>query len=61
VVDLIENPGLVVIYSVVLDCIVNHFLFQSVDDFNLVELNHHSALSSTRDVAHSVGLDSNLD
>lgn len=55
--NLIENPGLVVIDGVVLDCFVNQLFLQSVDHFNLVKINHDTTLSSTGDVRYSVSLD----
>jgi len=55
--NLIENPGLVVIDGVVLDCLVNQLFPQSVNHFNLVKLNHDAAFSSAGDVLDSVSLD----
>lgn len=60
VVDLIEYPGLVVIHCVVFHCLISVFLSEPVDNFNLVEPNEDSSLSSTGDVVNLISLDSHL-
>lgn len=60
VMNLVENPGLVIVDSVVLNSLVDKFLSQSVDYFNLVELDHDTALGSTRHVVDSVSLNGHL-
>jgi hypothetical protein len=59
-VDLVENPSLIVVDSVVLNCLVGVFLSESVDYLNLVESNHYSSLGSTRNVVNLICLYSDL-
>ena len=60
VVDLVEDPSLVVVHSVVLHGLVRVFLSESVDDFNLVEFNHNSTLGSTGYVVNFICLNCHL-
>ena len=43
VLDLLDYPGLVVGYGIVLDGFVRQFLFQPIDDFDLLECDYDSA------------------
>jgi len=60
VVNLIEDPSLVIVNSIVLNCLVGEILSESVDDFNLVEFDHNSTLGSTGDVVNFICLNGYL-
>jgi hypothetical protein len=60
VMDLIKDPGLVVVDGVVLDCLIGVFFPESVDYFNLVESNEDSSLGTARHIVNLIGLYSHL-
>jgi len=47
-VNFVKDPCLIVVDGIVLYGLINCFFSQSVDNFNLVELNHDSTFGSTR-------------
>ena len=60
VVNLVEYPGLVVVHRVVPDRLVHHGGAKPVDNFHLVEVNHHAARSAARNATDGVSLHRDL-
>ena len=58
--DLVEDPSLIVVDGVVLYCLVGVFLSEPVDDLNLVESNQDSSLGSARYIVNLISLDGDL-
>ena len=58
--NLVEDPSLVVVHSVVLDGLMDKTLLQSVDNFNVIESDDNSAAGPARDVGHLVCLNRDL-
>ena len=60
VVNLVIDPGLVVVYSVVLDRVPSKIGFEPIHYFNFFEMDYNTTLSSARNIADSIGLHRNL-
>ena len=60
VVNLVVDPGLVVVDGVVLDGGPGKVWLQAVDDFNLLEVDDDAALGTAGNIVYSVGLHSHL-
>lgn len=59
-VDLVVDPGFVVVDGVVLDRVPGQIFIETVDDFNLFEVDDDTALCAAGNVAHCVSLHRNL-
>lgn len=60
-VNLAENPSLIICDCVVLDGLMSHLFSQSIDDLNFVEVQDNTAACTTWDVSDLIGLQSYLD
>lgn len=61
VVDLVVDPRLVIVDCVVLDSVPGQGLVQSIDHFDLFEVDDHATLSAARHIADSICLHCHLD
>ena len=59
--NFVENPRLIIIDSVVLDCLMHHALFQSVDNLNVIKVYDDTASRPTGNIGHLVRLNCHLD
>ena len=59
--NFIENPGLVIIHSVVFDSLPCKVLPQSIHNYDGIEVDQDTASCTTWDVLYSVGLNGYLD
>ena len=55
--NLVEDPSLVIVHSIVLDGLMDEGLLQAVDDLNVIEVDNHTPAGAARDVRHFVCLD----
>jgi hypothetical protein len=60
VVDLVENPSLIVSYGVVFDSFPSHFFSQAVYHFDLVEFDYSASTSATWYIVYFISLHCNL-
>jgi hypothetical protein len=60
VVNLVEDPNLVIIDSIVLDCFMYILDLQTVDNLDTLEVDSYSSSGTARDICHFIGLNSNL-
>ena len=56
-VELVSNPELFIIFSVVEDCVIYHIFAELVDDLNFVEVDHCPIRCSAGDVCYDISLD----
>ena len=60
VMNLVIDPGLVVIHSVVLNGLPGQLCAQTINHFNALEVNDDTTLCTTWDIAHGICLHSHL-
>ena len=59
--DLIEDPSLVIINCVVLNSRKDEFFSESINNLNSFKIDHNSSSCSTRNIFYSICLNINLD
>ena len=60
VMDLVEDPGLVIVDGVVLDGLVGQVSLESIDHLYLIEVEHKASTGATGNVSDLVGLHCDL-
>ena len=60
VVNLVIDPGLIIVDRVVLDCLPGHIGLQPVHNLDFLEVNDHTALCAARNIAHRISLHRHL-
>jgi hypothetical protein len=60
VMDLVENPSLIVCYGVVFDCFPSHFFSQAVYHLDLVEFDYSTSTCATWYIVYFISLHCNL-
>ena len=58
--QLISNPKLFIVFSIVVDGLKDVLSFKFIYNFNFIKIDHISILSSTRNVSNHIGLYANL-
>jgi len=58
--NFVIDPGLVVVYRVIFDRVPSVISLKSIHNFDLFEVDHDTALSSTRNIVDSIGLHRHL-
>lgn len=60
VVQLVSNPKLLVVFSVVEDSVIDILFFEAIDDFYFVEINEGAVGCATRNVFDNISLYADL-
>ena len=58
--NFVEDPGLIIVNRVILDCLVHHALFQAIHNLYVIEVDDDTACRAAWDFCDLVCLDGNL-